>query len=321
MSDSNQLHGVGASPGIAVGPVVTAATTAVTLDALDDPIAAITASAGRVSEKLASLSADAKSAGRDEAGDVLGAQALMAEDDMIIDAVSEQLEDHDLDTAFDMAASQLEQMLASIPDPYLSARAADIGEVMAAIKRDLGGVDSDGISLVEPSILVAEELTAAETAGLDTDMVLGFATVTGGATSHVAIIARSLGVPAVVGVEGLLDAPMDRAAFDGSTGEFHASPDEAVEADFAERVATQAALNERLAEVHGAEASLAARAVSRSPETWRAPMTSTVRSTWHLTALDCSAQSSCSSTPRSRQPKKSSTRSTPEQQSRGPTPS
>lgn len=257
MSDSNQLHGVGASPGIAVGPVVTAITATVTLEGIDDPIPAITESAGRVSQKLSSLSADAKAAGREEAGEVLGAQALMAEDDMVIDAVSEHLDGNDLETAFEAATTQLEQMLASIPDPYLAARAADIGEVMAAIKRDLAGVDADGISLTEPSILVAEELTAAETAGLDVDMVLGFATVTGGATSHVAIIARSLGVPAVVGVEGLLDAPMDRAALDGSTGEFHASPDAAVEADFADREATQAALEERLAEVHGAEAALA----------------------------------------------------------------
>lgn len=257
MTETTQLHGVGASPGIAVGPVVTALVSAVTLDAIDNPIPAITASAGNVSKKLASLSAEAKAAGRDEAGDVLGAQALMAEDDMIIDAVTEHLDGNDLDTAFDVAATQLEQMLASIPDPYLSARAADIGEVMAAIKRDVAGVDSDGIALTEPSILIAEELTAAETAGLDTDMVLGFATVTGGATSHVAIIARSLGVPAVVGVEGLLDSPMERAALDGSTGEFHVGPDAAVEADFADRQATQAALQVRLAEVHGTEASLA----------------------------------------------------------------
>ena len=72
MSDSNQLHGVGASPGIAVGPVVTAITATVTLEGIDDPIPAITESAGRVSQKLSSLSADAKAAGREEAGEVLG---------------------------------------------------------------------------------------------------------------------------------------------------------------------------------------------------------------------------------------------------------
>jgi len=255
---SSELHGVGASPGIAVGPVVSVAAAEVTLTALDDPIPAITESASRVSAKLSSLSADAKAAGRDEAGDVLSAQSLIAEDEMITDAVSEHLDEGlELEAAFDAAATQLEQLLASLPDPYLSARAADVGEVMSAIKRDLAGEDAGGIELSEPSILVAEELTAAETAGLDTEKVLGFATVTGGATSHVAIIARSLGVPAVVGVEGLLDSTFDRACLDGSTGEFYPSPTDDIATQFEERRNVQAALEERLASVHGSKAEFA----------------------------------------------------------------
>ncbi len=257
------LAGVGASPGVAIGPVVVVGGgEAVTLDQIADPIPALEASSANVSKKLATLADDARGAGREEAGDVLQAQSLIAEDDMIVDAVSENLEEGlDLDAAFDVAATQLEQLLASLPDPYLAARAADVGEVMAAIKRDMAGGDAEGIDLREPSILVAEELTAAETAGLDVDMVLGFATVTGGATSHVAIIARSLGVPAVVGVEGLLGHDFAHACLDGSSGEFHASPDESIISDFEERQRSNAELATRLESVKGSRVELAGRAI------------------------------------------------------------
>lgn len=260
MTDMTNLQGVGASPGIAIGPAVTISTGEVTLSDIAEPMPAIEAAAGRVSERLSQLSKDAREAGRDEAGDVLNAQSLIAQDEMIVDAVSENLDSgSDLDAAFDAATTQLEQLLASIPDPYLAARAADIGEVMAAIKRDLAGVDSGDIELDEPSILVAEELTAAETASLDVSKVLGFATVVGGATSHVAIIARSLGVPAVVGVEGLLDVNFDRAVLDGSTGDFVAAPSNEVEQDFVKRQVDEAALNERLKASMGSRVELAGR--------------------------------------------------------------
>lgn len=247
-----EMHGVGASPGVAVGPVVAISTEAVTLENLDDPIAAITASSGAVATKLRDLSAKAQGDGRDEAADVLQAQSFMAEDEMIVDAVQENLDEGlELDAAFDAASNQLESMLASLPDPYLAARAADIGEVMTAIKRDVAGVDTDSTTLTEPSILIAHELTAAETAALDPEMVLGFATEVGGATSHVAIIARSLSVPAVVGVPELVAALPTRAALDGSSGEFYADPSDDVMADFAGRAEQQAALSTRLAEVRG----------------------------------------------------------------------
>ncbi len=206
------MDGVGASPGVAIGPVVSVIVEAVELTDIEDPLTSIGESATRVSAKLKDLSAQTRDAGREDAADVLQAQSLMAEDPMIPDAVMEQIDGGMAPAeAFDTAAANLSALLASLPDPYLAARAADIGEVMAAIKRDLAGVDSEGLTITEPSILIAHELTAAETAGLDADLVLGFATETGGATSHVAIIARSLGVPACVGVSNLLDTAPESA--------------------------------------------------------------------------------------------------------------
>ena len=249
------ISGVGASPGVAIGPVVSVIVDSVELTDIENPIESIGASATRVSAKLKELSEQTREAGRADAADVLQAQSLMAEDPMIPDAVSEQL-DAGLKPAdaFDTAAEGLSALLASLPDPYLAARAADIGEVMAAIKRDLAGVDSEGLTITEPSILIAHELTAAETAGLDADLVLGFATETGGATSHVAIIARSLGVPAVVGVPDLLEADPKFAALDGGTGAFAADPSDQVIAVFEETKAARASLQLRLDEVRGLQA-------------------------------------------------------------------
>lgn len=249
------IRGVGASPGIAFGPVITIDVASVELPHLDEPLVAIAASASAVSAHLSELSESTRTSGREDAADVLNAQSLIAEDEMIVDAIGEHLDSGlDLDAAFDAAAAQLEALLASLTDPYLAARAADVSEVMQAIKRDLAGLEPESTTIDEPSILIAHALTAAETAGLDPEMVLGFATETGGATSHVAIIARSLGVPAVVGVSGLFAGTPSFAALDGSTGEFHADPTTAVRSDFEERLKSQAHLSERLLESRGSAA-------------------------------------------------------------------
>ena len=89
---------------------------------------------------------------------------------------------------------------------------------------------------------MANSLTAAETAQLDPEMVLGFATETGGPTSHVVIIARALGVPAVVGASELMAASENSSevALDGATGQIVFDPDRAVAEDFAERGACRA---------------------------------------------------------------------------------
>ncbi len=252
---ATSIRGVGASPGIALGPVITIDVETVELPELAEPLVAIAASASAVSTHLSRLSESTRSSGREDAADVLNAQSLIAEDGLIVDAIGDHLDSGlDLDAAFDAAAAQLEALLASLPDPYLAARAADVGEVMQAIKRDVAGLEPDSTTIGEPSILIAHALTAAETAGLDPTMVLGFATETGGATSHVAIIARSLGVPAVVGVNGLLASSPSFAALDGSTGEFRADPTPAERSEFEQRLELQARLTERLLESRGAAA-------------------------------------------------------------------
>ena len=233
------LTGVGASPGLAIGPVRLVERIEAVVPTVDDPKAALDEAVTVVSAQLEAAAERATSAGRGEAGDVLRAQSLMASDPMVVDSVHENLDSGlSFNDAITAADTELTEMLASIPDPYLSARSADVGEIMHAIRLHLSGVtptESGSGTSGEPAVLVAHELTAAETADLDPADVLGFATEVGGATSHVAIIARSLGLPAVVAVKGLVDQAPSRIAIDGSTGEIIVDPEPAVAESWAER--------------------------------------------------------------------------------------
>ena len=240
-----KLRGAGASRGVGAGPVVPIrAEVDIEIPEHADPKAAVRAAAATVATSLRSLADHAASQDRDEGAEVLRAQALMAEDDMLIDGIDEALDDgSSLGDAVIASSSTLSNMLAAMDDEYLAARAPDVLEVAARLRRVLAGLTPDTeIVLHTPSILLAETLTAAHTARLDPSLVLGFATADGGPTSHVAIIARALGVPAVVGVSHLGDhLSAATAALDGTTGELVLDPSPDTSADFVARAELDAA--------------------------------------------------------------------------------
>src|SRR4030081_1616411 len=100
-------------------------------------------------------------------------------------------------------------MLRASSDPVFQARAADVDAVVEQIRRALHGLSDLPPPPSEPSIVVARDLAPSQTAGLDRALVVGFATEQGTATAHTAILARALGLPAVVGIPGLVDAVAD----------------------------------------------------------------------------------------------------------------
>lgn len=252
------LQGIGASPGVAHGPVVVLRDEEVVLPEFDDPSAAVAAAMPEVAAALNARSSGASERGQDEAAQVLQAQALMAEDPMLADAIDGHLSSGlGLADALQTASDELEAMMAALPDPYLAARSADVAEVATALKLHLAGVEASELSFDEPSVLVAMTLTAAQTAELDPQRVLGFVTEQGGPTSHVAIIARSLGVPAVVALEGAVGAAdaAAAAALDGGSGEFILNPNDEDREDFAVRSARAARIAKWAAGAHGSTAS------------------------------------------------------------------
>lgn len=241
MSDSPEirLSATPASAGVAVGPAILIDPQAVVVPDVADPAAAFSEASVAVSEQLETMCETARAAGRSEAGDVLEAQALMAQDPMLADAVAAALGDGaGLDAALQQARQQIEDVFAAIDDPYIAARAQDVVEVTDRIRRQLAGIETPDLGhIAVPSVLVARELTAADTAALDPASVLGFVTEAGGPTSHVAIIARSLGVAAVVGAAGIVERTRagDPVAIDGTTGDIVVNPTELTAQDFAAR--------------------------------------------------------------------------------------
>ena len=243
-----RVAGTAASAGVALGPAVVLDRPEVALlDPADpaDPVAALEAAVAEVGRQLRSMGDAAREAGRPEAADVLDAQALMAQDPMLVDAVTAALADGaGLDAALARADEDIRGLFESLDDPYMAQRAQDVGEVVERIRGRLAGVDASGLGVIEvPSVLVAESVTAADTALLDPEAVLGFVTETGGPTSHVAIIARSLGVAAVVGATGVVDkvSSGEVVALDGATGEVVMRPSESTAAEFeARRAAVEA---------------------------------------------------------------------------------
>src|SRR3989442_12782131 len=112
------------------------------------------------------------------------------------------------------AMAPFAQMLRASRDPIFQARAADVEDVVEQLRRALHGAGGTPPPPPQPSIVVARDLAPSQTAGLDRALVLGFATEQGSATAHTAILARALGLPAVVGIAGLVDAVEDgQAAF------------------------------------------------------------------------------------------------------------
>ena len=240
-----RISGTPASSGVALGPAVVIDHQVAEVQDRADPAAAFAAAVDEVRQELQSMCQTAREAGRAEAGDILEAQALMAADPMLVDAVNAALAGGaGLDAALTRTETDIKAIFSAIDDPYMAERAQDVGEVIDRIRRNLAGVDSPGSRLIEtPSVLVARSVTAADTALLDPELVLGFVTETGGPTSHVAIIARSLGVAAVVGADGVVGSVSDGdpIALDGSTGDVAVRPDAGTADDFrARRAAAEA---------------------------------------------------------------------------------
>lgn len=126
------------------------------------------------------------------------------------------------------------EVFASMEDPYLRERSADMEDIGRRIIDVLQGTEHDGVKLKEKRIIVAEDIFPSDMAMLDHDKVLGIVTEKGNVYSHAAIMAKSLGIPAVVGVQGLLQATnvKDRMIVDGASGNIYLNPDEVVSAEY-----------------------------------------------------------------------------------------
>jgi len=175
----------------------------------------------QVRADLAGKTARLQSAGLTAESGILEAQTLMLDDPALVDGATELMaQGRPADESVATAMAPFAQMLRASPDPIFQARAADVEDVVEQLRRALHGAGGTPPPPPQPSIVVARDLAPSQTAGLDRALVLGFATEQGSATAHTAILARALGLPAVVGIAGLVDAVEDGQAvlLDGDEG-------------------------------------------------------------------------------------------------------
>lgn len=200
---TNLLQGVGGAPGIALGKAFRYVLTPTTADVDASPAAALErfrAAQAAAIERLNALAEAQREQGYEAEAGIFEFQALMVEDPTLDDAVVDMVSNQglSLDAALDAAIAQARASIAALDDEYLRERAADVDAVGMELRRALYG----GPSLAKVpagAIIVAADLTPAETVELPRH-VAGFATAFGGPTGHTAILARSRGIPAVVGL-------------------------------------------------------------------------------------------------------------------------
>ena len=156
-------------------------------------------------------------------------QELLADEGTVQDAVGRMLDGHGVAWAYHAATGERIAQLQKLDDPTLAARAADLGDVQRRVLRHLLGLQEPEVHAGGPVILLAPDLTPSDTARLGPETLLGFVTAQGGPTSHTAIIARGLGLPAVVAAgNGVLEVPDGTPAIlDGVAGRLYLNPSEA----------------------------------------------------------------------------------------------
>ena len=230
---SEPLRGVPAAPGVASAPPWLPP--APGGGALRREIN-LTEAASLAAAELGELQTRLVTAGRPEEADIFGAQALMAVDPELLEGAGTLVgEGKAPDEAILAAGESAAQTLASLDDEVLSARAADVRDVAARIARILRGEEPP--RLERRSIAVALDLPPSVTAELDPALLAGIALEAGSRTAHAAILSRALGIPAVVGVSGLLAAAekASEIAVDGDAGEVYLDPDVATTEEIGRR--------------------------------------------------------------------------------------
>ena len=196
---------------------------------------------------------------RDEFGakesQIFDAHLLVLEDPALMEEVGRQIRDehHTPEYAFYTASEKYAEALSAVDDSYLSERAADIRDVTQRVLGNLmGQPQRAGVSdLTEPCIVVANDLTPSDTAQLDPAKVLGFVTEVGSRTSHTAILARSLQIPAVLGLGYAIEElkPGQTVLLDGFNGFVIISPSEQTLFEYGQLVERQSSIEESLDEI------------------------------------------------------------------------
>ena len=235
--------GTGASPGIALGKALVIEHSELviekkTIDNIDIEIQKLQDAVRVSKEELIKVKEKALSELGEHEAEIFEAHLLVLEDPELIDSSISKIKDEKVNA--DYALNEIKEMFVtmfeSMDNEYMRERAADIKDVTNRVLRHILGIKVvDLAGLDEEVVLIAHDLTPSDTATMNKSMVLGFLTDIGGRTSHTAIMARTLEIAAVVGLNDITKKVKDGdyIVFNGDTGEVIVNPDEETKAKYA----------------------------------------------------------------------------------------
>lgn len=182
---------------------------------------------------------------------------MMLEDEDYLEAIQNMIQTEMVNAEYAVAVTgdNFSQMFASMDDDYMKARAADIKDISERLVRNLSGQEDADLSDIDPSVIVADDLSPSETVQMDKEKILAFVTVHGSTNSHTAILARMMNIPALIGVPLALDELKNgtTAVVDGFTGQVTFEPDEETQAATLKRVQEEKEKFALLQELKGKE--------------------------------------------------------------------
>ena len=242
-----EWRGIGASSGIAMGPAFLLQEEKVNVQRME--ISDFEQEWNRFDEKvnqsiqeLEAIKEKAKTKLGEKEAQIFAAHILVLQDPEYIGAVKEKIQSEKVnaEAALQEITDQFIMIFESMDNEYMRERAADIRDVSSRVLKRLAGIEASSLEdFDQPVVLVAHDLTPSDTAQLDREKVAGFATNIGGRTSHSAIMARSMEIPAVVGLKDILEKVKtnDFLIVDGIEGVVFLNPDERTVTEYTEKKA------------------------------------------------------------------------------------
>ncbi|MDD4570518.1 MAG: phosphoenolpyruvate--protein phosphotransferase [Tepidanaerobacteraceae bacterium] len=233
------LKGIAASPGIEIGKAhvieseqVNINTAAIAKEDIDKHVKTLKEAINASKLQLKRIKEKAeKELGADKA-EIFGAHLMVLEDPVFLDEIESKIKNEliSADNATSQVVKNYVDIFNNMEDEYMKERAADIKDVGERIIKNILGLSTDGFIFSEKVIIVARDLTPSDTAQMDKDKVLAFATDMGGRTSHTAIMARSLEIPAVVGLVDVTGKVQDGdiIVIDGNKGVIYINPEQSI---------------------------------------------------------------------------------------------
>ena len=255
-----QIFGKGVSKGVAAGPIsfYRRASGVIPRHEVSDTAAELErfrTARETAKEQLAKLYDKALAEVGEDAAMLFEAHQMMLDDLDFVESIEGMIENDrvNAEAAVSDTGAQFAEMFAAMDDSYMQARAADIRDISARVIGILTGEGESGIVSDVPCIVAADDLAPSETVQLDKALILGFITAGGSANSHTAILARTMGIPAIIGAGDALQLEMEGkyAIIDGQTGEAVVEPDDAERERLLKKQAKEKALKELLDQLKG----------------------------------------------------------------------